>query len=84
MLSIRRRIPTGTRPDAMSVAAADEPEPTIADLIKALRSFEEQMLAGFAELRRLLKAPLHPEKLPDGLDTAGPLRPFLCDEEDGK
>lgn len=67
----------------MSVAAADEPEPTNADLIKALRLFEEQMLAEFAEIRRLLRAQPHPEKLPDGLDTAGPMRGFLCDEDDG-
>lgn len=75
---------TGTRPDAMSIAAADGPEPTKADILNALRSFEVQMLAELDDIRRMLRAHSHPEKMPDGPYTAGHLRPFMCDEEDGK
>jgi hypothetical protein len=67
----------------MSVAAADEPEPTIADLINEFRLLTERLLAEIAKFGQQPAAaqPEPLEELPDGLDAAGPMRPSLCDED---
>lgn len=70
----------------MSVAAADEPEPTNADLMAALQQFADEFLARIVEIRTMLASTgsrATPEPLPDGVQDAPPMRGFLCDEEDG-
>lgn len=65
-------------------AVGEEPEPSKADLLKTLRLFEEQVMAGFAELRAAIAGPAEarPETIPDGLDDLPPMRRFMLDDED--
>jgi hypothetical protein len=75
----------------VATAVGEEPEPSRAELVKALQQLHDQFVDAAAEIRKLLGLPdrftgppLPLEKLPDGLDELPPMRGFMVDEDDGK
>lgn len=77
-----------TRPDVVALTAVGtpDPEPSKADLLRALQQFHDQTMAGFAEIRQMLNETFDAspgraaEPLPDGLDAYPLMRGFLTED----
>lgn len=72
---------------AVTAVGTPDPEPSKADLLRALQEFESQVMAGFAEIHRRLDAMTDApsparaaEPLPPGLDEQHPMRGFLMED----